>query len=345
MAFITGTAANHTALWDTLLDFLQNNPTLVAAGQNWTKVWEKVGSPELMLKGPGLSGTDEIYVGLKRIDQRFLSDESEIQITGATGILTTATTFTGHVNSLVRTPRMFLDTNPMQYWIVGSGRRFVVLVKISTVYQVIYGGFFLPYGTPADYPYPMFIGGTTGAEAYSSALVTSWRESEQTGYRHFVYPQSDTGATSYCDSQAFMLAPDGIWHGGTHAYNGPMYAFPRFNVAPRGFPDYMGEYLQNDVISGDYAYSTQHRLGYTLMRERLMPGLNGDVPLTPITLMRFNNTAAPLPTSFGILDGAFSCAGVGSTAEAIVTIGGIDHLVVPNVMRTEVREYWALALE
>ena len=33
-----------------------------------------------------------------------------------------------------------------------------------------------------------------------------------------------------------------------------------------------------------------------------------------------------------------------NAAENLITVGGVDHLVVQNVYRTSVRDYWALRL-
>lgn len=346
MAYITGTAANHTALWTTLLDFLQNNTALVAAGQNWTIAWQLSGQPELVLKGPGLAGADQVYVGLKRTDNTLTAGESLIWLTGATGIVSTATSFTGHVNSLTRTPAIFLDQNPMQYWMVANGRRFVVVVKVSTVYQAMYGGLFLPYSNPAAYPYPLFVGGTRGFSGYSSTYITSsWRQTEVDWYRHFTYARSNNGSTNWYDSPASMLTPDAQWAQGTIDALIAVYNNPRFIMGPRGFPDYLSARNLTETQNGNYQSSgTQIHYGYNVVRSKLMAGLNGEFPLTPVTLMAATNGPMPNPVTYGILDGVYSVPGIGNVAENLVTIGGVNHLVVPNVQRTTVDEYWALAL-
>lgn len=345
MAFRTGTAADHLALWNTLLDFLQNDAALVAAGQAWTVAWQHPTAPELVLKGPGSPGADEVLVGLKRTDQTLAQKESLIWMSGCTGVIPSAVDYTQHVNSLTRTPAIFLDHNPMQYWMVANGRRFVVVVKISTIYQAAYGGLYLPYANPVAYPYPLFVGGSRGLSGYNSDYIaTSWRESEQDAYRHFAYARSK-GDGFWFDSQAFMLTPQGSWAGGTIDYNGTVYALPRFVLGPRGFPDYMGDDIPFDIQGGNYSGASGYRYGYNTLRSRLIAGLNGEFPLIPITIMGFNNSQTPDPVTYGVLDGCYSVPGVGNVAENLVTVNGVGHLVVPNVMRTNESEYWALALE
>lgn len=345
MAMITGTAADHTALWNTLITFLTTNSTLVAAGQQWTKAWEISGQPEVVMQSPAGA-----RVALKRIDNALTAGESLIWMSGCTGVVPSATAFTGHVNSLARTPAAFLDQNPMQYWMVANGRRFVVVIKISTVYQAMYGGFFLPYANPAAYPYPLFIGGTRGLSGYSSSqIATTWRAAEADHYRHFAYARNNNGSTSGYDSSAALLSPAASWHSGGFDYNAGGYILPRFVLGPRGFPDFLGATSIGDNLAPTFSSTTSsqnpQRYGYGDVRSRLMAGLNGEMPLTPITMMTFNNTTSPDPVTLGILDGCFSVPGQGNTAENLITIGGVNHLVVPNVQRTAATEYWALALE
>lgn len=348
MAVKIGSAANHIELWDTLLDFLQNDPALVATGQAWTTAWSHPTDPELVLKGPGLSGQDEVLVGLARRDNELTAGESVIDLVGMTGVIPTATRYYEHVNALPRRPLMFLDQNPMQYWMVANGRRFVVVLRLSTVYQAMYAGLFLPYSNPTAYPYPIFIGGTRGMSSRSSEAVLSWRATEHSAYRHFVYPFSSPGA--WYDSQSLMLDPGGSWRAGTYSYDGTVYSLDRFVLGNRGFPDYLGG-EQPYPVNGTRGTGTNlplrgnSPLGYSLVRERIVAGLNDEMPLTPITLTTFSSSPSPEPVTYGILDGVFSVPGEGNAAENIITLNGVDHLVVQNVQRTTVSEYWALALE
>jgi hypothetical protein len=343
MAYATGTVANHTAMWDTLLTFLTTNATLVSAGQAWTKVWEIPGQPEVVMRSP--SGA---HVAMKRTDETLTAGESVIWLSGCTGVVPSAPNYMSHVNSLARGPAAFLDHNPMTYWIVANGRRFVLVVKMSTVYQAIYGGFFLPYAAPTAYPYPMFIGGTRGFSSLHSFYQAplSWRAVESDYHRQFVYPRAAyVSIVQYCDSPATMMRPDAIWMGGTIDYNGTMPILPRFVVGPRGFPSSV-----EDTLDGNAYLSTPNstgvtRFGYNTVRSRMIAGLNGELALTPITLMAFNTVDPVTPVTYGILDGCYSVPGYDNSAETIITVGGVNHLVVANIARTGVDEYWALALE
>ena len=41
----------------------------------------------------------------------------------------------------------------MPYWFIANGRRFIVIVRVSSVYQSAYAGFILPYHLPNTF-YP-----------------------------------------------------------------------------------------------------------------------------------------------------------------------------------------------
>ena len=44
------------------------------------------------------------------------------------------------------------------------------------------------------------------------------------------------------------------------------------------------------------------------------------------------------------MDGCYAVPGFNNTAENIISINGIDHLVVQEVFRTGYSDYWALKL-
>lgn len=351
MAYKTGTAANHVALFSALTDFLRNDPALVAANQQWAVAWQHATRPneELVLRGPGLANQDQVFIGFHRTDDTMTLGESAIHLCGMTGIVPTATRFFEHVNALPRRPFCFLDQNPMQYWFVANGRRFVAVIKISNVYQALYGGFFMPYAPPNTYPAPLFVGGTVGMVRNtndSAQNINSWRAGAVDTYRHFVYPISPWSSLSnYADSQAFMMAPEGRWFAGNTSQSLNAALLDTFRPTPRSFSGYLGPQPCFDVQGNLFTTLNGVRFGYSDIRQRLVAGLNDEMSLTPITLCTYNFSPSPVPVMYGILDGVFSVPGIGNAAENIITVGGVNHLVVPNVMRATVNEYWAFALE
>lgn len=324
MAFSTGTAANHTALYTALITFLTSNADLVAASQDWSIVWTHASGQAsgVVLQGPGLAGQDEVLIGLKLVT-RPTADEYEIQMVGMTGIIGTATEITGHVNVTPHVVRMFLDSSPMTRWFVANGRRFAVVAKMSTVFQTMYGGLILPYSMPDQYAYPLFIGGSAGETDQSG--LTSWR-SVSAYHRHFPYSYYDAPASQIHYGSAFLLSPQGDWL--TCAALGDD---GNVAIAPRKF--FSGFGASPSTGSSNY--------GHEDIRTRMCAGFGADFLLTPLTLVQ----ASPSNQTYGVLEGCFHITGFTNSAENLVTVDSVNHLTVQDAFRTDEGDYWALALE
>lgn len=118
---------------------------------------------ELILKGVGLSGTEEIFVGF-----RTYQDANADYYNLLAGV------FTGYVsgNSFDTQPGARLSgvpahNNRIDYWLTLNGQRIALAMKVGTpVYESAYVGKCLPYARPSQYPYPVVCGGMlTGAAA------------------------------------------------------------------------------------------------------------------------------------------------------------------------------------
>jgi hypothetical protein len=111
---------------------------------------------ELILKGTGLSGTEEIFVGF-RTYQDASADYYNL----------VAAVFTGYVasNTFDTQPGAYLSgvpahNNRIDYWLTLNGQRIALAMKVGTpVYESAYVGKILPYGRPSQYPYPVACGG------------------------------------------------------------------------------------------------------------------------------------------------------------------------------------------
>jgi hypothetical protein len=314
MAHTTGTAANATVLYDALINFLKTDAALVSAGQAWTEVWTGPGT-EKVLRGPGMSGTDNVYIGFK-LETATIGDAFRLILVGMSGVIPGALTFDAHVNVSPKTS-ILLDVNPMVYWFTASGRRFVVAAKMSTVYESCYAGLFLPYGSPAEYPLPLVIGGSS-----LPANNSTWRS------------VSDTHAAfCYCDTPTiFFLDPLGIWNsvkGSTTSLSGSNGGGHVLFPGCKGID-------QADWDTTFYNRTTalsclQLRIGETTT-------FDGQYALTPFTITKTTPSFAVM----GTLDGVHSVSGVSQSAENLITVDTIDHIVVPNVFRTGRPDYFTI---
>lgn len=173
MAFEIGNATGFADLYAKLRDFLTTNAALVAAGENWSVLSGPATgaltfTDELLLKGPGTAGTDEILVGLHP-SVSVASDYYNLGIAGYSSY-NPGIALIDQVNRL--TPRyIHLWDGSMPYWFIANGRRFIVVVRVTTVYQSAYAGFILPYHLPTTWAYPLFIGGCSSNPTWRYSVV------------------------------------------------------------------------------------------------------------------------------------------------------------------------------
>lgn len=122
-----------------------------------------IANRELILKGQGYSGTEEIYVGV-RTYQDASADYYNLCVA----------TFTGYVasNTFDTQPGVRLSGVPahnqrIDYWLTVNPQRIACCMKVGTpVYEHFYIGKFFPYARPSQYPYPIVCGGMlNGASA------------------------------------------------------------------------------------------------------------------------------------------------------------------------------------
>lgn len=129
------------------------------AGDNGWEVLRYDTAPanrELILKGSGYTGEEEIFIGF-RTYQSVSADYYNLVAAG----------FTGYVsgNSFDTQPGAMLSgvpahNNRIDYWLTLNPQRIALTMKVGTpVYEAAYLGKFLPYARPSQYPYPVVTGG------------------------------------------------------------------------------------------------------------------------------------------------------------------------------------------
>lgn len=185
MSISTGTATNYITMLADFVSFLTADSALVTAGQNWSVLrTDTVGSHnDHLLRGPGLAGTDQIHIRLRSDSsgsnygwtcQGFVSYNSAQTNASQPGISPSC--------------GMALRNDTIPYWFLANGRRFMIIAKVSTYYMSLYGGFILPWATPAEYPYPMYVGGshqTAISHNYttaSTAVGSFWKPAGNCGW-------------------------------------------------------------------------------------------------------------------------------------------------------------------
>lgn len=145
----------HYAMLETIRDFAT---TELPIGQRWQVLRYETApaNRELILKGPGISGTEEIFVGF-RTYQSVSADYYNL----------VAGVFTGYVagNSFDAQPGARLSGIPahnraIEYFMVGNGQRIALCMKVGTpVYMHGYVGKYFPYAAPGEYRSPLLCAG------------------------------------------------------------------------------------------------------------------------------------------------------------------------------------------
>ena len=302
MAFASGTATDILDLYNKLRDFLVADATLVAAGQNWAQISGTTGplsdTSEIVLRGPGTSGADEILVGIKT-SISVSNDYYNLVFAGFT-IWTPGTPYESQVGS-AHGYTLHGWNQPMQYWFVANGRRFIVVVRVGSFYMSAYCGFILPYVLPTLWPYPLYVA--------ACSRQPTWRYSVSSANMSTFF---DPGETT-----AGLMFPDVTWK----------------NVANR--------YISStQTVYGDPKSEVNThpwRFDNTPIRENL----DGSYNLEQGSII----CATPYAAQMGALQGVYRVSGFANSAENIITYGGVNHLVVPNVMRTSWDDFAAIALE
>lgn len=303
-----GGATPHATDYADLLDLL----VTFATANGWTVLQND--SEMTCLQGEG-AGSDEIIVSIKKYAQGW-------NLNGYTGY-TDGLTFYNQPGALPSgstdpvAPSMPLWASSIPYWFIVNERRIIVVAKVSTTFQMCYLGWFLPYASPGQYPYPMLIGGSCGGQGGSRSGVATFN-------RAFWGPYQANDTTPV-DISGVVYLP-----GGSKAALDQAFA-PASN-------------LTSDTFKGVFPYNTIGGISaFTdtgLHIADLASGLGSEKILTPLSLA-IDETAHQ--GIIGDVDGLyFPCSG--GAAEDIVDDGTDDYLLVPNVFRTAAREIVAVKL-
>ncbi len=160
--------------------------TMPAAGASPATgtIVETRNSTEVIWKAPGLSASEELYMGVKTY-QLVSSDFYNWAVSGFTGYVSTNNFDTQPGTSgMIGTP---LWNQAIPYWFVGDGQGVVVVAKIQNVYNSVVMGKMLPYATPGQWPYPMIVGGAlTVAQKdfrYDNTAYINWFKGNRENFK------------------------------------------------------------------------------------------------------------------------------------------------------------------
>ncbi|TEE91497.1 hypothetical protein [Pseudomonas aeruginosa] len=307
MATEIGAATNHQNLVERLVQFLTANPDLVAAGQAYEKVFDNtipasgtaIAVRQVTLRAPGLGGTDSIYMGIQSYGDTAL-DYYNLRLMGGTAFNPGAIPpggdyWTAFANYSPRVQAL-LWNQPMPYWFFANGRRFWLVVKVSTIYESAGAGFILPPCPPSQYPYPLAVVGS-----YRGDVATRWSDVSD---RH-------RGISSPYERSCYLRDPAGRWLGFTVAGGSANESdYSNRTLLPLGCGRYAG---------GSDTVINQLRDSFSKF---------------PLKALQFVTRETEGRRYLGDFDGAFYVPTLNSGAEDVIVEDGVDHVVFQTAWRS-----------
>lgn len=312
MATANGTATDYLDLLDKLNTFL----TGLSGGEAWTAL--RSSSTEYIWEAPGSLGSpaDPLIVGVKAFFN-VGADYYNWRLGGFThfdaGLSFEQQPGNISMGSVVATgnaPVLNLWNSSIPYRFYASGRRAIILAKISSVYVCAYLGFLSSYMAPGAYPYPLVVGGSMAWTATEPDPTDArWRWSYN-GAEMNSFPCINAVPTGYWGSSLRLRRPDGFWIG-----------FGRESEPTQG---------SNKGKLWPYGnWGTNQAAD-------LRDNLDGGFMLLPISL------SDATPNIYGELDGIYALTGFNNGAENTVTIGGVVYYVVQNVFRSTQTDFFCI---
>ena len=294
---------------DKLIDFLTGITGSLAAIEQWTVHKDDTttlpGERYVYLEGPGLSGTDNIYVVIRVYDD-IPTDSRNWEMRGATGYDSGSAWDAQPGISTVQSFLTLNDDVAMPFWFVASGRRFVCVFKITTTYPACYCGWYLPYATPSQFPYPMYNGGSAFEED------VPWNTTDYTVGNFYDGP---AGTSVESASVGQLRHRDGSW------------------LRCGSYNDSTSGVRPTSSNSNVEVFATMYddaRAAADDFDKAIIDNPDGSYPVVPVVLYTEENDG----NVYGELDGVFWTASRNNSAESTITDGGDTYLVVQNMYRT-----------
>jgi len=330
MSTATGTATDYLDLLAKLRTFLTTDATLVSLGQNWTEL--KTNSTpyshvdngqtntvefETYLQAPGLSTTEQIFINI----QGYTNASSGLfnwRMTGALGFITGNTWFLQPGVS----PQafMYMWNSSIPYWFIANGQRVIVIAQVSGNFEMCYLGKFLPDGTPGQYPYPVFIGGTGG-----DATPIGGSVGNDVGAANRIHSDVTNFHAAFFDpAVAFHSDVAAGWQPWCHWLNG--------NDAHASLTNNQINPYADDGTTGASETTTPGQLKW------LVTNIDGSYPIMPVRLEQ--NT--PNINVLGTLDGVFATTGEGNSSGSVLTISGDTYICFQDTFRSARQNFCAL---
>lgn len=324
MAFTSGTATDYQDLLDQLRLYL------VAEG--WTQLaWAPGGSlaslSTLKMRGPGAGAGRQVFLNIRTVFD-VVSSVYSWQVRGAP-TYDGALPWGGQLGEQPNDSYFNLWQNEIPYWFYVTDRRVIVVAKTGTNYVSLHSGFFLPWGTPVQYPFPLYTCGD-----YNAPAVFSLNNSAR---RHCFDPgnASDASPNAWARSSAGVWYP--IWNHGNSAQTN------LFQGPPKGQRGFMWPLSAGYGATGGIgATNTGNWNGgagtfdFSWLGNLFAVTQQDERCLMPLTVC--GGDLGPM----GVIEGAYALGGLGLGPEMVVTIGARNFRCFQNVQRNSPDDFFCV---
>lgn len=320
MATTTGSATSYHDLLDKLRLYLVANGWTQLA---WTAPGSITAQASLQVQGPGSGSGREIYVNIKTVAD-VATPYYSWRIRGATGYTSGAGEGL-NPGELQDEVYFNLWQNSITYWFYVSDRRFIVVAKCSTAYVSLYAGLFLPFGTPTQYPFPLYIGAD-----YSKPVVWSHTNS---GRQMVTNPGANLGTGK--ESSAYYRDQNGIW---TAVYNNRYGTSNDQGIGSSDAGARMWPYqpdMNNDPGTAYTSFgSSSLNTGGGRAFDAFVATRQGERPTWPCMIIRGDQSPP------GVLDGLLAVPGGGMASEQTLTVGDDTYRAFQNIQRSSGNDFF-----
>lgn len=279
-------------------------------------------------QGPGYDATRRVYVHARGF-ARELDATCGIEWNYATAHDGAIPGFGGQAGSVsnpisggsVNARALLFDSGTINYWLYVNSRRIVLVTRSGAQdYTSAYVGFLSAFGTPDQYPFPLFMSATSldfGSFTHGSSnnrlsmcadpgqhagMVKLWDGLDIT-----VGNRPDSAATNFYISTSSLTNLGWVWPYFTGATNSNSY------------PEALMSSNSNDHFLGKMVATQQ-----------------GHLPLFPAMVQ--NNPYG----NIGVMDGVFCIPGAGLTPLQVITLSGVNYRVFPNRTRRDGNNWMAV---
>jgi hypothetical protein len=120
---------------------------------------------ELFIRGPGSTPSENVHVNIETFGNTF----DNIFGWGIRGAVSyDALSEINNQPSTSPVVNLTLANSVIEHWFYVSDRRIIVVAKVGTSYFAAYMGFMLPFATPIEYPFPLYVGATADTQETTS---------------------------------------------------------------------------------------------------------------------------------------------------------------------------------